>query len=441
MDGSAGGDSVGGDRAGSVGGNGDIAWARGGCRLGAPFAPLGVVSKIHGTGYADGDDMFRGFASGTNGAIAGGITGRNGTVGGGGDLSSLGAHMFAVHSGRRLLFSCGFWDFSVKVTALDSDELVQSIARHLDVVTSLALSEAPGCERLVTASRDCTLMVWALADGCAGGGWEPPVLPTPLRVLYGHDDALACVAVSAGLDTVASAADDGTVMLHSLWDGMYVRTLVCSSAADGSSGGGGGDNGGRDDGVGCGGGGGGDGSSNGEEDTSGSGGGGGGGRSSNATKAPPVRVDWVGLSPAGYVLSYSSGGGGGTGGTLCSHTLNGRLLAVVTVPSGERLHAFCLSHDGEVLVAGGAARVVRFLWAHSLAPADDGPRAGFPAAATGACAKLGTPSFSAAVRALTLTAGERHLLVGLADGALRVLAFDPSYLRKRLKRKLEMLGF
>jgi hypothetical protein len=51
------------------------------------------------------------------------------------------------------------------------------------------------------------------------------------------------------------------------------------------------------------------------------------------------------------------------------------------------------------------------------------------------------PAFPSAVRSLALTAGERHLLVGLETGQMYVLCPDAAYLRSRLKQRLQTLGF
>lgn len=51
------------------------------------------------------------------------------------------------------------------------------------------------------------------------------------------------------------------------------------------------------------------------------------------------------------------------------------------------------------------------------------------------------PPLPSTIRSLVLTAGERHLLVGLETGEMRVLAPDAAYLRSRLKKRLEALGF
>ena len=114
--------------------------------------------------------------------------------------------------------------------------MVQSVAHHRDVVTSIALS-ADGLV-LVTGSRDATVAVWRVAaaaagddgagpfssDSGGGGGW-PVAGPTPLHVLVGHDDAVSGVAVSTDLGLVLSGSADGTCIVHTLRRGAYVRSV------------------------------------------------------------------------------------------------------------------------------------------------------------------------------------------------------------------------
>eukprot|EP00271_Cylindrocystis_brebissonii_P020687 TRINITY_DN695_c0_g1_i4.p1 TRINITY_DN695_c0_g1~~TRINITY_DN695_c0_g1_i4.p1 ORF type:complete len:556 (+),score=109.02 TRINITY_DN695_c0_g1_i4:106-1773(+) len=54
----------------------------------------------------------------------------------------------------------------------------------------------------------------------------------PLRVLRGHGDAVACVAVSADLDCVVSASASTGVVLHSLLKGRFQRRLPSIETAD-----------------------------------------------------------------------------------------------------------------------------------------------------------------------------------------------------------------
>lgn len=379
------------------------------------------------------------------------------------DGLGLGSHLFAVHAKARLLFSGGHWDSSFRVTALDTGRLVVSVARHRDVVTSLSLADGGvGCRRLVTASRDTTLMVWNVEP------WgEPPVSASSLtHVLYGHDTPVTCVCASASLDVVVSSGEDGTLVVHSLWSGEYIRTITPRTVVRTTS------NNPRTPAAGDGGetavpatedghvASGKDGGSERKVVTAPSEGSIGKGEenapsvqySATAatrarTKLPPPwpSVEWVGVSASGYVVAYSPADA-----TLRSYTINGHALGAATLVHGAGpLRAFVFSEDGSVLLSGGNDRVVTLRWAHNLALADDGGREGCgPAILTGeapplagvAGAGAGVERFGSAVRCLALTAGERHLLVGLEDGTLGVLALDAKYLRQRLRSKLDQLG-
>lgn len=402
-------------------------------RLGVPFAPGGmVVSRIleppsYGARweYDYSDD-----------------TGGGPPVPclGGGSGVGLGPHLFAIHGESRLVFSGGHWDSSFRATDLDSGRLVVSIARHRDVVTSLSLADGgSGCRRLVTASRDTTLMMWKVDLHR-----NPPISESSLlHVLYGHDTPVTCVCANPTLDTVVSSGEDGTVVVHTLWDGRYVRTITPRRAVprsnafdeereriedsagsifrqrekkfDGES-----DvrAGGEDKGAGA------------------------SVLSKDRLPPPWPTVEWVGVSAAGYVVAYSSADA-----TLRSYTVNGHALGVTRVNNEPGpLRAFVFSEDGTVLLSGGHDRAVTLRWAHSLALADDGGRVGYgPAVLDGAAPPLprvsaGVKRFESAVRCMALTADERHLLVGLEDGTLGVMALDANYLRQRLRNKLDRLG-
>lgn len=398
---------------------------------------------------------------GTRGDACGGEWGQQRAGAGGttGDVSEgglgLGSHLFAVHAKARLLFSGGHWDSSFRVTALDTGRLVVSVARHRDVVTSLSLADGGvGCRRLVTASRDTTLMVWDVEP------WgKPPVSASSLmHVLYGHDTPVTCVCASASLDVVVSSGEDGTLVVHSLWGGEYIRTITPRSvqtytsttapAGDGRTAARGQEKGndrGKEANIA-------EAATTAEgataaiEDSS---------RpqySATATArarsklSPPwPSVEWVGVSAAGYVVAYSPADA-----TLRSYAVNGHALGAATLAHGTGpLRAFVFSEDGSVLLSGGNDRVVTLRWAHNLAVANDGGREGCGAAIlTGAAPPLagvagagaGVEKFGSAVRCLALTAGERHLLVGLENGTLGVLALDAKYLRQRLRSKLDQLG-
>lgn len=398
-------------------------WPQYAAHVSSPKEPLtGFSKRQHGVGTSL-DSMVSGGNVGGGGVEHGGY----GRAGGGrhrgaGIGMGLGSHLFAVHSEARLLFSGGHWDSSFRVTNLDTGRLVVSIARHRDVVTSLSLADGgAGCGRLVTASRDTTLMVWKVDPGR-----ESPVSASSLlHVLYGHDSPVTCACASAALDAVVSSGEDGTVVVHTLWSGEYVRSITpgrFSSEVTVSNG-----NTGKQ-------------------------------QQGDQASAPPASlmakgrltplwpsVEWVGLSAAGYIVAYSP-----LDATLRSYSVNGRSLGSARInDEAGPLRAFAFSEDGTVLLSGGHDRLVTLRWVHSLAVADDGSREGCgEAVLTGASPPLpgvpgagaGVKRFGSAVRCLALTAGERHLLVGLEDGTLGVLALDAKYLRQRLRSKLDELG-
>jgi len=304
--------------------------------------------------------------------------------------SSLTSQLFAVCASHRLLFSCGHWDFSFKVTLLNSGQILQSVAQHHDVITGLCTTEDRGLSWVVTASRDCTVMVWKVREK-----EDRPVVVPPIHVLHGHDDAVTCISADAALDVVVSGSEDGTVILHTLHHGEYVRTIAGARAApleDGSEG-----------------------------------------------KRQPLRqtstkiIDWVDVSRTGHIIVYS-----GDANALYSYSRNGTLLAHQELT--EKLHAFVLSEDGNVLITGGDERILKFRWVSTLKYADDGPRETFNPNFDGASELFQIPPFQFPIRSISMTPKERHLLVGLENGEMYIVALDSTYLRQRLQQRLLVLG-
>ena len=268
----------------------------------------------------------------------------------------LSAQQFAFLSESKLLFTCGHWDHSCRITNTETGNLVQSMRQQRDVITCLALAKDFGQRWLVTGSRDCTLMVWDV-----NLDREQPLNAHPQYILYGHDDAVTCVAINPELDVVVSGSDDGTVNVHNLRDGSYVRTIsdkcrpyvnlnkplsdrgkesVSSDLLD--------DRGRRMSWIPS------------SSTVSGAGAGNSsasnGGSSSNSNSTAAVRkITWLGLSKEAYVITYSSDDQ-----MLCTYSLNGVLISSRTVP--EALYAFMLSEDGKVLLTGGSSCLVVFRW-------------------------------------------------------------------------------
>uniref|UniRef100_A0A8B9KMW8 Neurobeachin-like protein 2 n=1 Tax=Astyanax mexicanus TaxID=7994 RepID=A0A8B9KMW8_ASTMX len=132
----------------------------------------------------------------------------------------IGAQVLVVSSDGRLLFSGGHWDCSLRVTMLGKGKMVGRICRHIDVVTCLSL-DLCGIY-LISGSRDTTCMVWQVLQQ---GGFSSGLSPRPVQVLCGHDQEVTCVSISTELDMAVSGSKDGTVIMHSVRRGQYLRTL------------------------------------------------------------------------------------------------------------------------------------------------------------------------------------------------------------------------
>ncbi|XP_064018491.1 LOW QUALITY PROTEIN: neurobeachin-like protein 2 [Pogoniulus pusillus] len=135
----------------------------------------------------------------------------------GADLCS---RTLAVSPDGKLLFSGGHWDNSLRVTSLAKGKVVGHITRHIDVVTCLAL-DLCGIY-LISGSRDTTCMVWQVLQQ---GGFSSGLAPKPAQVLYGHDAEVTCVAISTELDMAVSGSKDGTIIIHTIRRGLFIRSL------------------------------------------------------------------------------------------------------------------------------------------------------------------------------------------------------------------------
>lgn len=240
--------------------------------------------------------------------------------------------LFAFHEETKLLFSCGHWDHSFKVTALETGRLLQSVSNHRDVITCLSLATDFNCTWLVSGSRDCTVMVWEVVPEREIN----PVTIAPLFTLFGHDDAVTSIKVCPKLNLVISGSEDGTVIMHSLREGAYVRSIVVgpdygiasapnvnltgtneivSETATGSQ-----------------------------------------NEMSTVThNSGRRRINWIGVTFDGVLVVYLLDDH-----LLCSYTINGRTLATRTIK--DKLHALTLSTDGKVLMTGGNNGLVVLRW-------------------------------------------------------------------------------
>ncbi|KAI9560727.1 putative neurobeachin-like protein 1-like isoform X3 [Daphnia sinensis] len=131
----------------------------------------------------------------------------------------LNSRLISVSSDCKVYVG-GQLDNSIKVYALPRLRLLSSVTQHIDIVTCLALDESGS--QLITGSRDTTCIVWDLSSS---------VLKS-VQVLYGHDKTVTCVGLSTSLDMAVSGSLDGTVNVHTIKEGQYIRTLHASGRTD-----------------------------------------------------------------------------------------------------------------------------------------------------------------------------------------------------------------
>lgn len=80
----------------------------------------------------------------------------------------------------------------------------------------------------MTGSRDTTCIVWDISSVGASG----TTMLKPIQVLYGHDKSVSCVGLLTSLDLAVSGSLDGTVNVHTIKEGQYIRTLQAAGQAD-----------------------------------------------------------------------------------------------------------------------------------------------------------------------------------------------------------------
>lgn len=140
-------------------------------------------------------------------------------------------------SGR--IISCGYWDNSLKIHAVDSLKDISSAANsHIGQITCVQAGYQGGIT-LITGGDDCTCRVWvlenpALALSYAEDGLHDidtgyGVVDSNLqcvRVLCGHYTQITAIYYSSDIDIVFSASASGLLCLHSVRQGLYLRSIT-----------------------------------------------------------------------------------------------------------------------------------------------------------------------------------------------------------------------
>jgi hypothetical protein len=129
------------------------------------------------------------------------------------------SHIFlATHDAKHLIVG-GYWDNSIRIMSARG-KMVTCLVRHFDVVTCLALDHSG--TYMISGSYDTTCIIWKIANLSS---LSANVSVQPLHILYGHKDVVTCVIVNSELDIALSSSKDGTVIIHTVRKGNYVRTI------------------------------------------------------------------------------------------------------------------------------------------------------------------------------------------------------------------------
>jgi neurobeachin-like protein 1/2 len=252
------------------------------------------------------------------------------------------------------------------------------------VVTCLDLVVDFGHIWLVTGSRDCTSIIWEINPSL-----EQPIIQPPMHVLYGHDDAVNCVSVNPELDLVVSGSDDGTIIVHKLREGIYIRSIALIPQPDHPS------------------------------------------RSLGANSSPfPTRsnshslirsflssrrIHFLLVSSEGFIVAYSYDDQ-----SLYSFSINGKFQAKKMI--ADRIHAIRLSEDHKVIITGGERGLLVMRSVHSLELSNVGSKFEFESIIDGRSQDDNEQKpFASPIRSIYLTKQERHLIVGLENGEIRIL--------------------
>lgn len=132
----------------------------------------------------------------------------------------------------HLLMSCGYFDDCVKFHSLDSLQLQYSLnGGHRGHINCLEVGDEG--HMMVTGGDDTTCRVWIvdhdeLATAITDGFVQPTQKQTKchlVHTLLGHITAVTCLAVNTKLDVVISGSQGGSICVHNIRSGKFIRSL------------------------------------------------------------------------------------------------------------------------------------------------------------------------------------------------------------------------
>ena len=142
-------------------------------------------------------------------------------------LSHPSSRSFALDQQHGHLFVSNCYDDSFKIISISDPVAVilDSISGgHVDVITCIVL--AGDGKTLVTGSRDATVIVWEVHY--TEKTRKSKVDESRKKILQGHDHEVTAIAVDTDHDVVVSGSIHGILLVHSLFTGLFIRTLVVS---------------------------------------------------------------------------------------------------------------------------------------------------------------------------------------------------------------------
>jgi hypothetical protein len=142
-----------------------------------------------------------------------------------------------MDGGAGRVISCGYWDNTLRVHALDTlKEVASTSSGHIGAITCVQVDKQGG-HIIITGGEDGTCRVWALESPTILPSFYESVKPKGVQdnfdnpnlvcvhVLCGQESPITALFYSADLDIVASGSQDGLICLHSAKRGEFIRTI------------------------------------------------------------------------------------------------------------------------------------------------------------------------------------------------------------------------
>jgi hypothetical protein len=143
--------------------------------------------------------------------------------------------MTDIQEASSYIISSGYIDGCIRAHALDSLRQKDcSCGGHFGGINCLAFDDE---EFLCTGGMDSTVRVWIIDHhfmhaGLAADGYGKAASSTSsssilqlCHVCWGQSSPITCISVSSDLDVVCSGSQDGTICIHSLRRGSYLRKI------------------------------------------------------------------------------------------------------------------------------------------------------------------------------------------------------------------------